>query len=47
MRLLAVCEDLFSGKDEQDLLQMPPQVAVQCNCGAVSHVSHLKRFKTP
>jgi hypothetical protein len=46
MRLVAVCEDLFSGKGDEDFLQLPAELAVQCDCGAVSHVSHFERFRT-
>jgi hypothetical protein len=46
--VLAVCEDLFAGRGDEDFLQVPAGVVhVECECGAVSHVVRFERFKTP
>ena len=47
MRLLAVCEDLFAGKGDDEFLQVPAGFGVECACGRVSRVAHLSKFKTP
>lgn len=44
-RLLAICEDLFAGKGD-DVLQMPETIAVECDCGSVSHVLRFQKFRT-
>ena len=46
-RELAVCEDLFAGKGNEVFLQVPPGLAVECECGTVSHVVRLQKYKTP
>lgn len=45
-RLLAICEDLFGGRGD-DVLQMPETIAVECDCGLVSHVLRFQKFRTP
>ncbi len=46
-RLLALCEDCFSGKGNEDRLPMPGMVAVKCECGSVTNTQLLQKFKTP
>jgi hypothetical protein len=45
-RRLAVCEDLFCGRGSDDLFQSGA-LAVRCECGRVSSVRHLRKFKQP
>jgi hypothetical protein len=44
-RLLPICEDLFGGRGD-DFLQMPETIAVECDCGTVSHVLRFRKFRT-
>jgi hypothetical protein len=46
-RLLALCEDLFSGNGADDLFQSPGTLAVRCECGRVSPVRRLQKFQQP
>lgn len=46
-RLLALCEDCFSGKGTEDLLPVPIPLAVECECGAVITAQVLHKFRTP
>jgi hypothetical protein len=45
-RQLAICEDLFAGKGEE-VLEMPETIAVECDCGLVSHILRFEKFRTP
>lgn len=47
LRLLALCEDCFSGRGSEDLLPAPMPLTVECDCGAVLIVQVLHKFKTP
>lgn len=43
-RMHALCEDLFSGKTDEQHLDQPVEVA--CECGAVVRSTRLQKFKT-
>jgi hypothetical protein len=44
-RLIALCEDLFEGKSDEAQLRFPVSLSVECECGAVTHVQRLQKFK--
>jgi hypothetical protein len=46
-RFLALCEDCFAGKGNEDVLKTPTPLAVECECGAVTSARVLEKFKTP
>jgi len=45
-RLLTLCEDVFSGKGA-DIFPAPAALAVRCECGRVSRVQRLEKFRQP
>jgi len=44
-RLLALCEDLLRGRGVEELLGPEGILAVRCECGRVSAVMRLHKFK--
>jgi hypothetical protein len=46
-RHLALCEDLFEGRDDDKHLDFPVPVEVECECGVVTRAQRLQKFKTP
>ncbi len=44
-RRLALCEDCFAGNGDESFL-LPLRFAVNCECGAVTDVWVLEKFKT-
>lgn len=46
-RLHALCEDLFAGKGDEQHLNCSDPVEVACQCGAVTRVDRLHKFKNP
>jgi len=46
-RSLALCEDIFTGNDDEDVLLAGGPVAVKCECGALTKAQFLKKLKIP
>lgn len=46
-RLVCLCEDLFAGRGDEELLQLTTLIAVRCECGRARQVRRLQRFRTP
>jgi hypothetical protein len=46
-RFLCLCEDLFAGRGDDLRLAAPMLLEVRCQCGRVSNVRRLQRFRTP
>ena len=46
-RLLALCEDCFAGKGDEQVLHLPKPLTVTCECGAVTEAHVLQKFKSP
>lgn len=45
-RLLAVCEDALGGNSDETVFRVPIKVSVECECGKVTEVPVLRKFKT-
>ena len=46
MRMLVLCEDLFSGKTCESEMYCSPAVAIACECGKVTRTDRLFKFKS-